>query len=226
MKDNFLPISILVAAVLIAGALIYTAGVKTSPYVGPTDSNNDNNQQVLVELNKEDVPLGDPKAPVLIVEYSDFQCPFCARFHTQTAPQIIDNYVKTGKARFVYRHFAFLGPESEAAAQAVECAKDQGKFWQYHDAIFAAEIEDGQEYNGNLNRSLFKTISNNLGMDSGKFEGCLDTNKYAKKVKDDYSGAQALGVGATPTTFVNGVKLEGAVSFDKFKIAIEAALNK
>lgn len=226
-KEKLLPVSILVAAVLIAGALVYTAGKNVTPSQDQ-QGNNSPDQKVnpkYLELNSDDVILGDVSAPVTVIEYSDFQCPFCGRFYSQTESQIRDNYIKTGKVKFVYRHFPFLGSESKAAAAAAECAKDGGKFWQYHDALFNAEIKDGEENSGNLNRSLFLSLAKNLGLDENKFAGCLDDNKYNSKVQKDYASAQKVGVRATPTLFINGQKIEGALPYDQFRVLIDQALK-
>lgn len=228
MKNEYiLPVSILVAAVLIAGAVIYTAGLP-----GAVDNNaNGGNKPVVVtgdtlKLTSDDVVLGDLNAPVTVVEYSDFQCPYCGRFFSQTESQVRENYIKTNKVKFVYRHFAFLGAESKAGAQATECAKDQGKFWDFHDALFTAEQKDGQENSGNLNRGLFMTLAGQLKMNTQQFGTCFDSKKYAGKVDKDYAGAQVIGVQATPTLFVNGTKVEGAVPYEQFKSTIDAALAK
>jgi len=222
-KNYLLPASILIAAVLISGSVIYSTGAKG----GSNDSSNSNPntpEAVSPKISSADVILGDPKAPITMIEYSDFQCPFCGRFYSQTEPSLKEQYIKTDKVHFIYRHFAFLGPESKAAAEAVECAKDQSKFWEYHDAIFNAELADGRENNGNLNRALFLTNAENLGLNLASFKACLDSNKYGQKVADDYSGAQALGVKATPTVFVNEVKIEGALPFGQFQQVIEQLL--
>lgn len=223
-KEYFLPVSILVAGVLIAGSVIYSTGLRNQP-TAP-----DNQPEVVsgkeLEITKDDVVLGDINAPVTIIEYSDFQCPFCGRFFFQTESLIRENYIKSNKVKFVYRHFAFLGPESRTAANAVECAKDQGKFWPYHDELFNAEIKDGRENNGNLNKSLFVSIAKNLGLNLTDFTSCLDGDKYAKKVENDYALAQKIGVQATPTTFVNGKKLEGALPYGQFQTVIDAELAK
>lgn len=228
MKNEYiLPASILTAAVLIAGAVIYTAGLP-----GAVDNNAvGGNKPVAIDSNvlkltKDDVILGDPNAPVTVIEYSDFQCPYCGRFFSQTEGQVRENYIKTNKVKLVYRHFAFLGEESKAGAQATECAKDQGKFWDFHDALFTAEMKDGQENSGNLNRGLFMTLASQLKMNAAEFGSCLDSKKYADKVSADYAGAQAVGVQATPTIFVNGTKVEGAVPYEQFKATIDAALAK
>lgn len=228
MKEEYiLPGSILVAAVLIAGAVIYTAGMP-----GAIDNNlGGENQPVIgnaeaLKLTSSDVVLGDPDAPVTVVEYSDYQCPFCGRFFAQTEPQIRANYIQSGKVKLVYRHLVVISQESADAANATECAKDQGKFWDFHDAMFAAEMKDGEERNGNLNRSLFMSVAGQLQMNTAEFGSCLDSGKYASKVNTDSATAKVLGVNATPTFFVNGLMIQGAVPFSDFKSAIDSALAK
>jgi protein-disulfide isomerase len=117
-------------------------------------------------LGARDVILGDPNAPVTFIEYGDYQCPFCARFFTDVEPLIRDQYVKTGKVKIIFRSYPFLGAESTAAAEAAECAKDQGKFWEYHDALYTAESQDGHENNGSMTRDLFLTLAQNLKLDA------------------------------------------------------------
>ncbi len=119
-------------------------------------------------LSDRDVILGDPNAPVTIIEYGDYQCPFCARFYTDVEQFIRDEYIASGKVKMVFRNYAFLGPESVAAAEAAECAKDQGKFWEYHDQLYEAENKDGREHNGNLAKDLFVQISEELGLTKKK----------------------------------------------------------
>lgn len=222
-NDYFLGGSILVAALLIVGALIYTVGLKATgtgvapltPVVSATP-----------EIVASDVILGDAKAPVTLFEYADFQCPFCARFNTQTAPQVRDVYVKTGKVNMIYRDFSFLGPESLAAAEAARCAVDQAKFWEYHDAIYNAELKDGQENNGNLNRDLFIKLASQLGMNVSQFTACVDQKKYEALVLKSIDEAKAYGVGSTPTLFVNKTMVVGAVPFATLQQTIEAELKK
>ncbi|MBI3046033.1 MAG: DsbA family protein [Candidatus Harrisonbacteria bacterium] len=227
MKQEYLlPVSILVAGVLIAGSVLYSTGLKNQPVQNDKLAAISEAAGQELDLTKDDVVLGELTAPVTLVEYSDFQCPFCGRFFSQSEPQIREDYVKAGKVKFVYRHFAFLGPESAAAANAAECAKDEGKFWLYHDEIFKEEILDGQEYNGNLNRTTFLKLADKIGLNKNDFASCLDSNKYAKKVENDYNVAQQAGVQATPTVFVNGRKLEGALPYNQFKAAIEQELAK
>ncbi|MDO8504924.1 MAG: thioredoxin domain-containing protein [Candidatus Liptonbacteria bacterium] len=233
-RDWFLPASILVAALMISGSIVYlvkSGGVK--PVAGQPSANLGAGQAVLpsanladvTRLGDRDVIMGSPDAPVTIVEYADFQCPFCGRFYTGAAAQIREQYVKTNKVKMVYRDFAFLGAESTAAAESAECAKDQGKFWAYHDVLYNAEIADGQENNGNLNRALFVKLAGDAGMDAAAFGACVDANKYSDVVKKAVADAQNFEVNSTPTIFVGGEKIMGAQPFNVFQTAIDKALG-
>ncbi len=208
MQKNYLiPGSILIAGLLIAGAVVYSTGLKAQNQ--PQSKNNPAEEKVSLALGADDVILGNPNAPITIVEYADFQCPFCAHYFSDAEKSIKDNFVKAGKVKIVYRHFAFLGPESTGAAQAAECAKDQGKFWEYHDELYKEEIKDGSERNGNLNEALFKKIAARLGMNGSDFAACVSSKKYAGKVDKDYELAQTYGVGATPSIILgNGNPIE------------------
>ncbi len=232
-KDYWLPISVLVAAVMIAGAVIYSAGRDDS--VSPTASlETAANGEVGVG---NAAVLGDPNAPVTLVEFGDYQCPFCARFFSQTESLIKTEYIAAGKVRMAYRNLVILGPESQAAAEAAECAKDQGKFWDYHDALFTAELDedkndDGQingssENSGNLKKELFMNLASNLGLNAAQFGSCIGSNKYASEIEADIQAAQAvLGPrDGTPTSFVNGQKIVGAQPYAVFKAAIDEALK-
>lgn len=228
-RDWLLPASILIAAVLISGSIIYlvksgsvqpkSPAVADQGVAAPVANTAD-----ISKISDRDAILGDPNAPVTIVEYADFQCPYCGKFFTDAEPLIREQYVKTNKVKLIYRDFAFLGPESTASAEAAECAKDQGKFWTYHDALYNTEIADGKEGNGNLNRSLFLSLAKNLKLDIDSFTSCIDSNKYADVVTKSVSDAQSFGVNSTPASFVNGQKIVGAQPFSVFQAAIDQAL--
>ncbi len=226
-----LPASILVAGVLIAGSVIYTAGksagsakqqvADNNPTVAPTA-----NLAETLKIGGRDVVLGDANAPVTLIEYGDYQCPFCGRFFSQVEPQLRDQYIKTGKVKMVYRNFQFLGPESIAAGVAAECAKDQNKFWPFHDALYTAEIKDGHENSDNLTKDLFMKLAGGVGMDVRQFTSCYDSNKYAAQIQKDRDSAGAIGVNSTPTTYINGQMVQGAQPYSAFKAVIDAALEK
>lgn len=225
-----LPASILGAAVLISGSLIYTVMGRSGIVAAPAPAAGDPPAAVAVTApaaEERDVILGKADAPVSIVAYEDFQCPFCAQYHEETEKAIRTAYVDKGQAKTVFRHFAFLGPESTAAAAASECAKDQGKFWEYHDALFAAESADGRENNGNLSRTLFMKLAKDIGLDEGKFGSCVDAKTHdAFVASQTKEGTDKYGVQSTPTVFVNDQKVEGAYPFATFQGIIDGILNQ
>ena len=228
-EGNFLAISILVAALLLAGTLIYVFGPNKNSVTGPEE----------LELQAgsppeigDDYVLGEASAPVTIIEFGDYQCPFCGRFFSQTEPQIRKNYIETGKAKFVYKdliiidNFVAGGKESKNAAMAANCAGEQGKFWEYHDLLFEVEIKDGKENNGNLNKNLFLSLARGLKLNEGQFASCFDSEKYASEVEGDTKEAEAsLPQLSTPATFVNKVLVSGAVPYDQFATIIEEELK-
>lgn len=224
-KDFLLPASIVLAALLVGGALIYNAGRQSGqPAAGGSE---ELTAAIGTKVNLEGVVfLGDAKAPIILVEVSDYQCPFCARFFEESFPLIKKNYVDTGKVKIVFQDFAFLGDESFGAAEAAWCAADQGKFWEYHDLLFAAEAKDNQENSGNLNADKFKELANQLKLNSQSFNQCLESRQHQQKVLDNVQKAKSAGVRATPTIFINDKKLEGALPYEFFKQAIEDELKK
>ncbi|CAG1007279.1 Disulfide bond formation protein D [Anaerolineales bacterium] len=173
---------------------------------------------------------GDPNAPIRIDEYSDFQCPYCARFYQTTEAELMNTYVADGTVYFVYNTFGeFIGPESRGAAEAAYCAGDQGKFWEMHDVIMSNQKGENQ---GAFADKRLKEFAEYLKLDMDKFETCFDGNKYKDTIDQDMNDGKAGGVQATPsfvmTYTVNGEKktklIEGAQSFDAFKQEIDVAL--
>jgi protein-disulfide isomerase len=162
---------------------------------------------------------GDKNAPVTIIEFSDFQCPYCARFYLQTLPLIERDYINTGKVKLVYKHFPLRFHQyAEKAAEASECANEQGKFWEYHDIIFKNQRD--------LSIGNLKKWAKELALDTKKFNSCLDSGKYKSKVNTNIQEGSNAGVSGTPAFFVNGKKLVGAQPFDAFKQIIEDELFK
>ncbi len=163
--------------------------------------------------------VGSANAPVKIVEFSDFQCSFCKKFWADTLPQLKHNYIGKNQVRFVYRHFAILGEFSARAAEASECAAEQGKFWSYHDTLFANQ--------GGLafTESKLRQYAGKIGLNSRSFGQCLDAGKYRQKVRTETLAAASLGVRGTPAFFVNSGLLVGAQPFEVFRAAIEQELK-
>ncbi|PIS42066.1 MAG: hypothetical protein COT24_05500 [Candidatus Kerfeldbacteria bacterium CG08_land_8_20_14_0_20_40_16] len=168
------------------------------------------------DITKADHVRGDFNAPVTLVEFSDFECPYCEK-HFPTLNKILDDY--PGKVRLVYKHFplASLHPNAQKAAEASECADEQDKFWEYHDKLFA-----GQPTGFSLDK--FKQWAKDLGLKADQFNNCLDNGKYAQKVQTDAQEGQQKGVQGTPATFVNGRLVSGAAPYDSFKQVINTAL--
>ncbi len=169
----------------------------------------------------DDPSKGPSDAKVTIIEFSDFQCPFCTRFYAQTLPQIEENYIKAGKVRFVYRDFPLgFHPYAQKAAESAECADDQGKYWEYHNILFDKQAEWSNE-----GVSKFKEYAQTIGLDTGKFNACLDSGKNADEVSKDAKDGEGYGVSGTPVFFVNGVLVSGAQPYGVFQQAIEQELN-
>jgi protein-disulfide isomerase len=170
--------------------------------------------------------LGNKDAKVTIVEFSDFQCPFCKRFYEDAMAQIKKEYVDTGKVKIAYRHYPLsFHPHAGKAGEASECANDQGKFWEYHDILFEnQEGWSGKDAAGAAED--FVSYAGELGLDTGTFSTCLSSDKYAEKVKQDEKAGNDAGVSATPTFYVNGRQVVGALPFAEFKTVIEEQLKK
>ena len=188
--------------------------------------------------------MGDPNAPITIEEFSDFQCPYCERFHQETEPLLKQYYIDTGKVHFIYRSMGnFVSDniargqattpttESQDAAQAAYCAGDQNKFWEMHAYLFANVL--GEDAGSFTDRRL-KAIAQKVGLDMGQFNSCYNSRKYADRVQQDFQDGQAAKINGTPgflvSYTVNGEKktklIEGAQPFSQFQQDLEAALHE
>ena len=214
---------VIVILVIIAGALL----LKGSK---PKNKQDDTKTPVSVDvgtITAQDHALGDAKAKVTMIEYADFQCPFCGKFFTETTEPIIEKYVKTGKVQFVYRDFAFLGPESFKSAEAAWCAGDQGKYWEFHNYLFTHQ--DGENKGAFADKNL-KSFAKELGLDSTAFDTCLDSGKYTQTIQDSTAAAGVAGVKGTPKSFIikDGKVIDtvdGAYPLSAVTEKLEAALK-
>lgn len=218
-----IPISIIIAGALIGGSVLYSnSGTRTAPQLGAANAGKPvDNATLLKQAQNDSRSLGNPNAPVTFVEFADFQCPFCGKFFQESEGKIIEQYVKTGKVRFVYRDFAFLGPESVSAAEASRCAGDQQAFWQYHNYLFTHQQGENQ---GAFSKDHLKEFATALKLDTAKFSSCLDALTHHDQVQKDLDLGRSLGVDGTPSSFVNDKFFNGALPFGQFKAAIDAAL--
>lgn len=165
---------------------------------------------------------GSLDAKVTVEEFSDFQCPYCARFALWTFPDINKNYIETKKVRWVFRNMARIGEESKQAAQAAQCAGEQGQFWPYHDKLFASQQGENQ---GAFSSDKLRSFAQGLGLDVMAFNSCLDSGRYSPLVDKDLAEGQQRGVRGTPTFFVDGQALEGALPYSDFQKALDKALS-
>lgn len=186
-------------------------------------------QQPQPTLGKQNVsighlqPKGDPNAKVKIIAFEDFRCPFCDQWFKNTEPQIIKDYVDTGKAVLYYRQYQFLGPASVVAGNAAECANEQGKFWEFHDYLYQNQPDESDTSMYTVDN--LTQIAGNLGMDTNQFQSCLSSKKYDKNVSQDLSDGQKAGVSGTPTVFIDGTPIVGAEPYDAFKTLIDQELK-
>jgi protein-disulfide isomerase len=225
MKDKnlFIPVAIVIAGLLIAGAVIFTNGFsgteesKTASLKDAAEGDSPEEASLnLSEIASKGNVRGNPDAPITILEFSDFQCPFCSRFH-QTMLKIMDEY--PDKVKWVYRHFPLdsIHPVARKAAEASECAGDQNKFWEYNDQLFAEQDK--------ISPGFLKELAQEIGLNTEEFNQCLDSGKYASLVEEDLQQGLSIGVRGTPGNFINDQTLGGAVPYEQLKTTIDSLLQ-
>ena len=171
--------------------------------------------------------LGDPDAPVTIVEFGDYQCHQCHNWFLDTKPMIMRDYIETGKVNLVFVDFAFLGRDSPKAAEATYCADDQNKYWEYHDSLYTAQ--ESKIDNGWANSERLKAFAFNLNLDMDLFNECLDSGKYSKRVQYNSQEARDNGVRGTPGFFIIGPDFQqqpigGAQPFSVFQRVLDTMI--
>ena len=184
------------------------------------------------KISADDDPVrGSPDAPITIIEFSDFQCPFCARFHVQTLPSILEEYIDTGKVNLVYRDFPIqsIHPNALPAAVAAECANEQGKYWQYHDTLFEKQNAWSKLDTSSV-ISKFSQYATEVGLEQKQFDSCLGSGKYLQEVQHDLNDGRTYDVTGTPGFFIGNekigfVKIDGAQPFESFKKVIDSQLG-
>ncbi len=218
-----IPGSILLAGILIAGAVFYTKKDSLPQTPNPTGG-----QKVEVSSD-DDAFLGPEDAKVTIIEFSDYQCPFCRSFWRDTLNRIKNEYINSGQSvKFVYRDFPLtnIHPMAVKYAEAAECAEDQNKYWQMHDKIFEKQDEVGQGTISNFGIEDVKIWAEEIGLNGSEFNQCLDSGKYSEEVRKDFDDGSRAGVNGTPTFFINGISVVGSQPFEAFKQIIDGELQK
>jgi protein-disulfide isomerase len=179
-----------------------------------------------VSLTGEEFSLGQDSAPVTILEYSDYQCPYCRRFHSGAFAELKKNYIDTGKVRFISRDMPLdFHPRAMPAAEAVRCAGEQGKFWEMRHVLLAS--------GGDLSKEDLERRAQNLALDQHKFHACLDSEKYKQLIEKDAAAAAALGITGTPTFFIGrssngkleGRRMVGVLTYSQLEAALEPLLK-
>lgn len=213
-------LSIVIAGAIIGIAIVSNNNVpeKISSKESIT-SNSYESEDFIVDID-DDAVKGLDSAPVTIIEFSDYQCPFCARFYSETLSKIDEKYIQTGKVKMVYRDFPLAFHEyAQKSAEAAECSGEQGKFWEYHDLLFENQAEWSQQ-----GISKFKEYAELLRLDRNRFDKCLDEGEMAEEVKKDLADGTKAGVEGTPAFFINGKFVSGAQPFSVFEEIIEEEL--
>ncbi|MDC0639242.1 DsbA family protein, partial [Nitrosopumilus sp.] len=169
--------------------------------------------------------LGNPDAPITIVEFGDYQCHQCHNWFVNTKPMIMRDYIETGKANLVFVDFAFLGKDSPLAAQATYCADDQNMYWEYHGTLYTSQ--ESKIDNGWANTERLKAFAFSLNLDMELFNECLDSEKHLKRVKYNYDQAKENGIRGTPGFFIigpdyNQKEIGGAQPFSVFKSVLDS----
>lgn len=224
LKTQYLtPLAIVIAGLIIGGGILYTKAPQQLQELGAAQvvvpEKREESAKAEFVITEKDHIRGNPEALVTIVEFSDFQCPFCQRFHP-TVQQLLNDY--PDQVRWVYKHFPLDQIHSEArpSAEASECVFEQNGnkgFWQFAAGLF--------ENQSRLGEDLYTELASELSLNMNQFESCFSSRKYKDHVEADYQEGIKVGVRGTPGSFVNGDSVSGAVSYETLKVAIEKALS-
>src|SRR3989338_8862854 len=234
-KDTIWKVATVVFALLFILS-IYTGGfgirnktTGTGSVIAPINDNNNNgdagnnpsNPSAKVDVSSDDdAVLGNKNAPITMIEFSDYECPFCGRHFTQTYPQLKQEYIDTGKVKLVFRDFPLsFHQNAQKAAEAAECAGEQGDaaYFRMHDKLFQNQ--------DSLSVENYKKWAKEIGLDATKFNSCLDSGKMASEISKDMADGSKYGGQGTPAFFINGKLVSGAQPFSAFKQAIDVELN-
>ena len=209
--------------------VIQDSGVKTS--ANQPQSQTQSSSGIIAVSIDDDPVKGDLNAPIIMIEFSDYQCPFCEKFFSTTLPLIEKNYIETGKVKFVYRDFPIpnIHPNAVPAALASECADDQGKFWEYHNKLFenqrqweSLDVQNGMR--------TFEQFAEELDLDSDTFNTCLESGKYLDEVQKDLNDGLSYGVTGTPGFIIGNekigyTKMSGAQPYSTFQQLFDRLLT-
>ena len=178
----------------------------------------------LVRRDADDpMALGEPDAPVVMVAYSEFQCPFCGKFARDTEPVLVEKFVEDGTLRIEWRDFPYLGAESTVAARGGRAAAAQDRFWEFEEAMYADQLPPNS---GDLDEDYLVSVAEDIGLDVDRFREDLDSPEAKRAVQEDFAEGQAIGVTGTPAFIINGVPVIGAQPTEVFERTIEKAAEE
>ena len=234
-----LGIGAVIAAVSILGAF-FVLGLNVSENDNPTKIKlEDNSEQVTKTSDSDNIALslfsakattllGSQDASITLIEFGDYQCFYCNRFFHDTEPEIVKNYVDTGKVKIIFKDFTIIGKDSLNAAHASHCANEEGKFWEYHDVLYNHWTG---ENNGWASSNNLIEFAKQIGLDEAAFSECMSDGRYNSIIDQSNSDAKTLGISGTPAFFVIGsdnaiVKIGGAQPYDVFVKIFESQLKK
>ena len=215
-KSKIIGIGIIGVIVAIIGTVAATGGINLSP------------AKTTMDINNGSPVLGSESASVTIIEFGDYQCPFCQKWNTETKPLLEKDYIDSGKAKLIYVDFPIIGSDSPKAHASSYCANEQGLYWQYHDFLYKNQ---GHENDGWARGEKLKELASSLpGLDAKKFNECVDSGKYDGRVNENKNVGIRSGVTSTPTFLVigsdgSGTQISGAQPYSVFQTVIGGKLK-
>ncbi|HEX6969451.1 MAG TPA: thioredoxin domain-containing protein [Micromonosporaceae bacterium] len=223
----FLVLLVVAALAAASGGARPEEGMRPNPQAGATagsDGGDETHPYAFLERRDDRDPTarGPIDAPVVMIEYADFQCPFCGRFARDTEPRLIADYVDRGLLRIEWRDLPYLGPESRAAAAAARAAGAQGRFWEFHDALYA---QDRRVNSGALDDAALRRIAERIGLDLARFDADRASAAVQEQIARDEREAGMLGITGTPAFIVGGTPIIGAQPYEVFQQVIDEALG-
>lgn len=217
---------IIIAGLLVTLSVIVSAAVLAYKVVPKINLANGNNPAALVpialNLPQDLYSVGPANAVVTVVEFADFQCPYCGEFHKNIFPQLKKDYIDTGKVKFIFADYAFLGDESVRASEAARCAGEQNQFWAYHDLLFSRQNGENE---GGFSDDKLKGWAEELKLNISDFNQCLDSRKMAPHIAGTLEIGSSAKVSGTPAVFVNGTQINGLAGYNEYKNLIEKKLK-
>lgn len=225
-KSPLIPLVIALIAAVALGVIVFREGDGSDESVtgAPPESSSttppDGWEQLVRREADDPMALGEVDAPVVMIAYSEFQCPFCGKFARDTEPTLVEKYVDDGTLRIEWRDFPYLGPESRLAARAGRAAAAQDRFWEFEEAMYADQLPPNS---GDLDEDHLAGVAESIGLDVGSFRADMASPQAERAVQDDFAQGQAIGVTGTPAFLVNGVPVIGAQPTEVFEQTVEQA---